>query len=121
MEKTGINLNDVKPMNYLDGMRRPMMIIIADGDEMIKMKEIQIIFENSSANVKRLRVIKGTHSTERNSEVISQLSKFCSMVFKLNSITGDPNYNRFRYRNNSHQNNIPFNNALNLNKVTKIN
>lgn len=79
-------------------MTRPMMILIADNDEMIKMGEIKQIFENSSSRVKRLRVIKGGHSSERDFEVLSQLSKFCSMIFKLNSVNGDPNYTRFRQR-----------------------
>lgn len=98
MEKTGINLKDVKPLNYLDGMTKPMMILIGDKDEMIKMDEVKFMFERSPARVKRIRVIKGGHSSERGVDVISQLSKFCSMIFKLNSIDKDPNYNRFRQR-----------------------
>jgi hypothetical protein len=68
-----------------------MMVIIGDRDEMIKMNEIKILFEGARSNVKRLRVIRGGHSSDRDSRIISQISKFCSMIFKLNSI--DDGYN----------------------------
>lgn len=70
----------------MDGLTLPMMIIIGDKDEMIKMKEIKTLFEGAKSNVKRLRVIRGSHSSDRDDRIISQISKFCSMVFKLNAL-----------------------------------
>lgn len=94
---------NIKPNKYLDGLDVPLMIIIGDKDEMIKMKEIKILFEGAKSNVKRLRVIRGGHSSDRDSRIISQISKFCSMIFKLNSIDGDQEASFLR-NNYSHMN-----------------
>ena len=90
-DKIGVKITELKPSEYLEGVTMPTMILIGENDELIKMPEIKKIFEGAPTHVKRLRIIKGEHSSERSKAIISQISKFCSMIFKLNSIerTGD--------------------------------
>jgi esterase/lipase len=70
-EKTQVRIKKITPNKYLDGLTAPLMILIGDKDEMIKMKEIKTMFSGAKSNVKRLRVIRGGHSTDRDSKIIS--------------------------------------------------
>lgn len=81
-----MKLSKVAPQNFLDGLALPMMLVLADQDEMIKFQEVKSVFLGACTGVKRLRVIRGSHSSDRDSQMISQISKFCSMIFKLNPI-----------------------------------
>jgi esterase/lipase len=48
-----------------------MMLVIGDQDEMIKFQEVKKIFTGAKTTIKRLRVIRGTHSSDRDSHVVS--------------------------------------------------
>lgn len=85
-EKTKVRITELSPELYLDGLVIPMMMMVGDEDEMIKFAEVKTVFDGAKANVKRLRLVRGGHSKERDAHVISQISKFCSMIFKLNPI-----------------------------------
>lgn len=70
-EKAQVRITKIQPNKYLDGLIVPMMVIIGDRDEMIKMQEVKILFEGSRSNVKRLRVLRGGHSSDRDGRIIS--------------------------------------------------
>ena len=82
LEKTGIMLTDIKPACYLDGMNIPTMILCGEKDEMIKMCDIQDMFVKFNTKVKSLKVLRGSHSSDRNVSTYKQICKFCKVVFK---------------------------------------
>jgi len=69
-EKTGINLSEIKPECFLDGVDIPTMLMSGEKDELVKPEEIRKIFQSFKTKIKRLRFLPGGHADDRSTNLL---------------------------------------------------
>lgn len=79
--RIGVSLAEISPCLYYDGLRYPTFIFASDKDELVSLQEIETLFRHIKNPIKKLRVVRGTHSEERPHYLTAQGVSFVSLLF----------------------------------------
>ena len=79
--RIGTTIQEVRPKLYFDGLLLPTFLVASDSDEMIRFPEIQALFKGIRSPLKKLRVVRGSHTQERPAFVARQCLDFVEQVF----------------------------------------
>ncbi len=80
-QKIGTTIQEIRPKLYFDGLDLPTFLVASDSDEMIRFSEVQAIFKAVRSPLKKLRVVRGSHTQERPEYVLRQCLDFVQQLF----------------------------------------
>lgn len=81
-----MKISEVRPVDYMDGLRLPVMIILGLDDEMVTHKEARNVFLKCTSQLKLLRFVEGDHSSDRSDSLILSCCRFCDKSLRFNPL-----------------------------------